>query len=170
MEQQRFHFQALNQKESQKINVNKTSHILWLCHGASEDYETSMVQAYGRLLTLFGKPLYRTRNVESEYEYIIKAQDDKGTVLYLTAYSGPSGPSIGGRHKDLDLMAAGELAALIKNAPPSDYDYTGYYMDGPCMIKKGIKNGTVYYEETELEPSAENFQMMENALDELLED
>ena len=40
-------------------------------------------------------------------------------------------------------------------AAPTDYDYSGFYTDGPCIIKSGVKDGQPYWNETELELSEE---------------
>lgn len=39
---------------------------------------------------------------------------------------------------------------MIRQAAPTDYDYVGYYLDGPSRIQEGIKNGVPYHEEVEL--------------------
>lgn len=109
-------------------------------YGYSE-YE-KMPLAYGQMQTLFGEPLYETENVESQYEYIIAVTDKEGTVTYLTVYSGPSGPAIGGREGD--ERAASALLTYICSAEASDYDYEGYYMDVPCKVREGVQDGVPY--------------------------
>lgn len=42
------------------------------------------------------------------------------------------------------------MATYIREADVLDYEYEGYYLDGPNKIKMGIKNGKPYYEETEM--------------------
>ena len=105
------------------------------------EYE-KMPLAYGQMQTLFGEPLYETENVESQYEYIIAVTDKEGTVTYLTVYSGPSGPAIGGRTGD--ERAASALLTYICSAEASDYDYEGYYMDVPCKVREGVQDGVPY--------------------------
>ncbi len=61
------------------------------------------------------------------------------------------GPAIGGGQDEVSRAAADELSVLSKNAEPSDYDWEGYDMDGPCTIKMGVRNGKPYYEEREME-------------------
>ena len=48
---------------------------------------------------------------------------------------------------------------MIQQAAPTDYDYVGYYLDGPSRIREGIKNGVPYYEEVGLgDLSQEEFE------------
>lgn len=105
---------------------------------------------YGRLLTLFGPPAYEESDMENQYCFIIEARDEQGDVRLLNAYSGPSGPAVGGGQEELDRLAADQLAELVQSAKPSDYDYTGYYLDGPCKISMGVRGGNAYFEESEL--------------------
>ncbi len=118
--------------------------------------------AYGQMLTLFGEPLYTTENLENQYSYVIEATDSAGNVLYLSVYSGPSGPSIGGSAGADD--AAKALVQYIRAAAPSDYDYEGYYMDAPCKVKMGVKNGESYMEEEMLDLTDEEFVELYNKL------
>lgn len=106
------------------------------------EYEKSPL-AYGQMLTLFGEPLYLTNDLESQYEYVISAADKEGKITYLTVYSGPSGPAIGGTKDGQE--AAAELLCYIRSAGAADYDYTGYYMDIPCRVEMGVKDDKPYY-------------------------
>lgn len=84
---------------------------------------------------------------------MIDATDESGNTLLLSVYSAGSGPAIGGfpqKDEKAYQKAANELAAYIRQADVADYEYEGYYMDGPCKIKMGVKNGKPYYEETEM--------------------
>lgn len=62
------------------------------------------------------------------------------------------------------LEAAEALAEFVRNAESVDYSYEGYYMDGPCMIKMGVKDGTPYYEEEEINLSETEFKELYNRL------
>lgn len=104
----------------------------------------------GQLKTLFGEPLYISEDLEDQYAYCIMAVDGDGKEIYLHAYSGPSGAAIGGGQDADSRAAADELAERITSAHPSDYDYEGYYMDGPCSVKMGVRNGEPYMEEESL--------------------
>lgn len=104
----------------------------------------------GQLKTLFGEPLYISMDLEDQYAYCIMAVDKEGKEIYLQAYSGPTGAAIGGEQDADSRAAADELAGLIVNAQPSDYDYEGYYMDGLCSVKMGVRNGEPYIEEGSL--------------------
>ena len=39
---------------------------------------------------------------------------------------------------------------MIVQAHPSDYEYEGYYWDGPTVVREGIRNGVPYRQEEEL--------------------
>lgn len=110
---------------------------------------------YGQMLTLFGEPLYTTENLENQYSYVISATDQEGNVTYLSVYSGPSGPSIGGMEGDEE--AAKALVSYILSAKAADYEYEGYYMDVPCKVKMGVKDGVPYTQEEMLNLTDEEF-------------
>lgn len=105
--------------------------------------------AYGQLLALFGEPLYVTENLENQYQYVISAADSEGNITYLSAYGGPSGPAIGGTEDG--RKAAEALRRYICSAKAADYDYEGYYMDIPCRVEMGVKDGVPYSREEILE-------------------
>ncbi len=122
----------------------------------TEDLQDKMLLAVGQLKHLFGEPLYVTENLEDQFMYLIKATDENGKERLLSAYGGPSGPSIGGNANDKSsVMAAPQLAEYIRGAKADDYDYKGYYLDGPCVVENGVKNGVPYNKEEQLELSAE---------------
>lgn len=120
-----------------------------------DQYEKNPL-VFGKMLTLFGDPLYTTNNLENQYSYVISAADGAGHVIYLSVYSGPSGPSIGGDKGS--EKAAEELVHYILQAKTSDYEYEGYYMDAPCKVKIGVKNGVPYQEEEMLDLTDEEFE------------
>ncbi|MCL2060203.1 MAG: hypothetical protein FWH01_14320 [Oscillospiraceae bacterium] len=133
---------------SNEVNaIAGTSQILNLIYfgpNASED----MAIVQGQLLTLFGEPAYITKDLENAYLYIIIATGDNGNTYILSAYSGPSGPAIGG-DTSLDGIdeAADKLKEYILSAHPSDYEYEGYYFDGPTKIHRGVKDGKAFHQE-----------------------
>lgn len=45
-----------------------------------------------------------------------------------------------------------------------NYTYEGYYMDGLCKIKMGVKDGTPYFEEEDLNLSETEFNELYNRL------
>ena len=119
----------------------------------SADFNENMARFPGQLKFLFGEPLYINEDFENMLEYIIEATDESGNTLLLSVYCAGSGPAIGGHAKDNEAeyeKAAEELAAYIRQADTVDYEYKGYYLDGPCTIKMGVKNGKPYYEEKEM--------------------
>ncbi len=117
------------------------------------DFNENMAKFPGQLKFLFGEPFVMNEDFENILNYIIEAKDEFGNILLLSVYSAGSGPSIGGHSKDNEteyIKAAEELATYIREADVLDYEYEGYYLDGPNKIKMGIKNGKPYYEETEM--------------------
>ena len=111
---------------------------------------------YGQLLTLFGEPLYITQNCENAYSYLIMATHSDGTQYVLNVYQGPSGAAIGGGFGISGIQdAAEELACCIRNAETTDFEWVGYYMDGPSKIHQKIENGKISYEETEIKDDDE---------------
>ena len=112
-------------------------------------------KAYGQLVSLFGEAKYVSENLENQYEYFICATDKSGDDHVLCAYSGPTGPALSGYDTDEGLVQA--LLTLIREAVPADYDYEGDYMDGPCKVFMGVKDGKPYMREEELALSQEEF-------------
>lgn len=101
----------------------------------------------GQVKTLFGEPDYITENYEEMFSCAVAAKDQDGNVLYLEIYNGSSGAAIGGGNDEASEKAAIELARLIMNAEPTDYEWKGVYSDIPVNVKMGVKNGKPYYKE-----------------------
>ena len=114
--------------------------------------------ALGQLKTLFGEPMYITEDYENQFSYDIEAIDETGVVCQLSAYSGPTGPSIGGARGEEVEKAARALAVYIRQATATDYEYEGYYLDAPCKIRMGVRNGVPYAQEEELHLSDEELR------------
>lgn len=120
--------------------------------GLSSDFRLeSDALVLGQLKKLFGEPLYMSRNLENQYEYLISATDENNEIVYLTVYSAGSGPAIGGKQDRKSREAAGALAEYISQSEAADYKYEGYYLDGPCIVRIGVIDGIPYGEEEELE-------------------
>lgn len=126
-----------------------SSHICSI-YRFDENYAMNSAMALGQLKYLFGEPKYITADLEDQFSYIIKATDERGHSLMLEVYCAGSGPAIGGLQDHDSKNAAHELALYIRQAEAVDYDYEGYYMDGPCKVRHGIKDGKPYWEETEI--------------------
>lgn len=124
------------------------------------DYEKNFPLAYGKIQALFGQPFYETENLEDLFSYNILAKSEDGEEVYLNIYCAGSGPSIGGKRGEASEKAAKALVDYIWQADPVDYDYKGYYMDGPTALELGIKNGVPYFNEVELELSDEEFERL----------
>lgn len=101
----------------------------------------------GQVVTMFGD-----RNVTNDHEallsYIVAAEDEAGTVIYLEVYFGPSGPAIGGSAGENYAKAAEELEAVIRSIEPIDYECECTYFDlfpfgGGAVM--GTKDGKGYY-------------------------
>lgn len=142
----RFQFRALSREEAEQASCPGGGKI----RGLPPFGEEGFALTYGRLRTLFGPPAYETRDLENQYQFNLEARGENGEIRYLYAYSGPTGPAVGGGGEDLDRLAADQLAELIQSVEPSDYDYTGYYLDGPCKVRMGVKGGQAFFEEREL--------------------
>lgn len=155
-EDHRFHFRALRGVEAEQADSagDSSSRIRGLC--PMDEREFALV--YGRLLTLFGQPRYLSSDLENQYCYSIEAVDEQNNIRYLQAYSGSTGPAVGGGGEELDRLAADQLVKLVRSAEPSDYEYTGYYLDGPCKVYMCVKCGQALYEESEL--TDEDFREM----------
>ncbi|MBO5057143.1 MAG: hypothetical protein J6C64_12420 [Lachnospiraceae bacterium] len=136
--------EVLNEK------MSGTSKIRSIVEEYGEEAYYKGILCLGQLKTLFGEPLYTTEDLEDQYAYCISAADEEGKRIYLHVYSGPSGPAIGGNRDADSRQAADELAELITGAEAADYDYEGYYMDGPVAVKMGVRNGEPYTEEKEI--------------------
>ena len=145
-----YQFKTVDDKE--KISGSKIFNII---DSFSSDYSEQAVLIYGKLKTLFGEPLYEEKDVENQYTYGVVTTTEDGREIFLHAYSGPSGPAIGGRQDEESREAAHQLVEMIQQAVPTDYDYVGYYLDGPSRIQEGIKNGVPYHEEVELDDLSE---------------
>ncbi|MBQ3010226.1 MAG: hypothetical protein IJA20_05930 [Methanocorpusculum sp.] len=106
--------------------------------------------AYGKLRALFGEPTCETENLEEQYYYCLTGTDEQGNTASIYAYSGASGPAIGGLQDIASTAAAEQLVNMLRDIMPADYAYTGYYLDGPAKVQMGIKDGAPYMEEEEL--------------------
>ena len=116
----------------------------------SEESFQDDVLCLGQLKTLFGEPLYITDDLEDQFAYCILALTEEGKEIYLHVYGGSTGPAIGGKQDKDSRDAADALAKMIVQAHPSDYEYEGYYWDGPTVVREGIRNGVPYRQEEEL--------------------
>ena len=130
-----------------------------ICH-----FSDDPVLVYGKLKTLFGEPLYETASLEEHFYYCISAQGESGNEICIYAYSGSSGPAVGGFHDEESIKAANQLVELVQKTKPTDYDYVGYYLDTNSKISQGIKNGVPYYEEEILELSDEEFSELQKKI------
>ena len=146
----KYQFKAVNDQE--KISG---SNILNIIDGFPSDYSEQTVLVYGKLKTLFGEPLYEEKDLENQYTYGVVTTTEDGREIFLHAYNGPSGPAIGGQQDEESRKAAYQLLEMIQQAAPTDYDYVGYYLDGPTRIQEGIKNGVPYFEEVGLDNLSE---------------
>lgn len=103
---------------------------------------------YGQLQKLFGQAEFVSNDYEEMYTYNIRATDENGKSVYFYAYSGPTGPSIGGNTQDEDTVKA--ATALIKEleaTEPLDYEHECIYLDVGSKITLGVKNGVPYFNE-----------------------
>ena len=135
-----------------------TSCICHIIEGFPSDYIEQTVLVYGKLRGLFGEPTYETMDFEDQYAYYITATTNDGKEIFLDVYSGSSGPAIGGQHDEETAEAARQLIQIILQTEPVDYDYVGFYLDGPSKVHEGVKNGVPYAEEEEIDPEDEDYK------------
>lgn len=135
-----------------------TSYICHIIEGFPSDYIEQTALVYGRLRGLFGEPTYESMNYEDQYAYYITATTEDGKEIFLDVYSGSSGPAIGGQHDEETAEAARQLIQIILQTEPVDYDYVGFYLDGPSKVHQGVKNGVPYAEEEEIDPEDEDYK------------
>ena len=142
-------FRSVTDKEEQN-GWNWGSYIRSIGSVATNPME--MPLTYGRLLKLFGEPAFTSENLEDMYNYLILGTDEEGNTYQLVAYSGPSGPAIGGDSSNPKLAeVAAALDEYINASDYVDFDYTGIYEDYDVEVKMGIQNGEPYMEENEME-------------------
>ena len=146
----KYQFKAVNDQE--KVSG---SNILNIIDGFPSDYSEQTVLIYGKLKTLFGDPLYEEKDIGNQYTDGVVTTTEDGREIILHAYRGSSGAAIGGQQDEESRKAADQLLEMIQQAAPTDYDYVGYYLDGPCRIREGIKNGVPYFEEESLDDLSE---------------
>ncbi len=132
-----------------------SSHICSIAKGYSGE-EFALI--YGQLRALFGEPNYESKDLENQYSYCLKATDEQGETVVIEVYSGSSGPAIGGMKDEKSRLAAAALIEKINEAKPADYEYEGYYMDGPSKVRQGVKDGKAFYQEEEIELESEEFK------------
>lgn len=99
----------------------------------------------GKVKTLFGEPDYSTADMEDLYSYEMIAIDENQTEIPLEIYYGPSGPSIAAPTDEEHEQAVLELAQMIMDAKPSDYEIRCVYEDVGVTVIMGVKQGQPYY-------------------------
>lgn len=121
------------------------------------NYEDQFSLICGKIKALFGQPIYETENLENLFLYCILATSDEGEEIYLDIYCAGSGPAVGGMQDERSRKAAKALVDHVWQAEPVNYTHKAYYFDGPTVLEFGIKNGSPYYNETELRLSEKEF-------------
>lgn len=115
-----------------------------------KDYNEVLV--YGKLLAKFGQPVYETNEYDNAYYYIIQAKAEDDTCYYFSVYQGPSGCAIGAENMSNQLkQAIIEFKEMLREIKPVEYIRKWEYSDYFINIKCGIRNGEVFYEETDIE-------------------
>ena len=112
---------------------------------------------YGKIKALFGQPIYETENLGNLFLYRILTTSDEGEEIHLEIYCAGSGPAVGGMQDEKSRKAAKALVNYVWQAEPVNYTHKAYYLDGPSVLEFGIKNGSPYYNETELRLSEKEF-------------
>lgn len=135
-------------------------HLSGSCHIREVEIDTPLF--YGKCRTLFGVPVYESENLENQFTYCIEYTSNSGKSGVLSLYSGPSGPAVGGFPSMTDEDAVDALIKLLEDAKPSDYDYSGYYLDFEIKVDMGVKDGKPYKRVTELDLSPEEMEKLFN--------
>ncbi|ANU77624.1 MULTISPECIES: hypothetical protein [Bacillota] len=121
------------------------------------DYKNQFSLIYGKIKALFGQPIYETENLGNLFLYRILTTSDEGEEIHLEIYCAGSGPAVGGMQDEKSRKAAKALVNYVWQAEPVNYTHKAYYFDGPTVLEFGIKNGSPYYNETELRLSEKEF-------------
>ena len=141
-------------------NMEKLTDSSKLCNfiESFSDYGIQFSLICGKIKALFGQPIYKTENLENLFSYCILAASEEVEEVYLNIYCAGSGPAVGGMSDEKSRKAAKALVDYVRQAEPINYAYKAYYLDGPTALEFGIKDGTPYYNETELSLSEKEFK------------
>ena len=119
------------------------------------DYGNQFSLICGKIKALFDQPIYETKNLENLFSYRILATSEEAEEVYLDIYCAGS---VGGISDEKSRKAAKALVDYVRQAKAIDYAYKAYNLDGPTALEFGIKDGTPYYNETELSLSEKEFK------------
>lgn len=110
-----------------EIDFNLEKDINTISQGSSLicNIELHPVIVYGKLKSLFGEPTIETKNLEEQYYYCLSVQMESGKRICIYAYSGGSGPAIGGLTDVDSKMAAQKLLEMIKNGLRKYFELCG---------------------------------------------
>ena len=122
------------------------------------DYGNQFSLICGKIKALFDQPIYETKNLENLFSYRILATSEEAEEVYLDIYCAGSGLAVGGISDEKSRKAAKALVDYVRQAKAIDYEYKAYNLDGPTALEFGIKDGTPYYNETELSLSEKEFK------------
>lgn len=121
------------------------------------DYGNQFSLICGKIKALFGQPIYETENLENLFLYYILTTSEEGEEICLDIYCAGSGTAVGGMQDEKSRKAAKALVDYVWQAEPVNYTHKAYYLDGPAVLEFGIKNGSPFYNETELSLSEKEF-------------
>ena len=138
-------FQSVNNME----NITGSSKLCSFIENFA-DYGEQFSLICGKIKALFGQPIYETENLENLFSYCVLATSEELEEVYLNIYCAGSGLAVGGMSDEKSRKAAKALVDYVRQAEPINYTYKAYYLDGPTALEFGIKDGTPYYNETEL--------------------
>ena len=122
------------------------------------DYGNQFSLICGKIKALFDQPIYETKNLENLFSYRILATSEEAEEVYLDIYCAGSCLAVGGISDEKSRKAAKALVDYVRQAKAIDYEYKAYNLDGPTALEFGIKDGTPYYNETELSLSEKEFK------------
>lgn len=100
----------------------------------------------GAMLALFGEPPFTSNEYEDAYEYMIIATNTNGNSCLLSVYQDHIGSCREEDDTNIIKEASVELANLICQTKPADFEAITYDGDTNTNITYGCKNGIPYYD------------------------
>ena len=110
--------------------------------------DTAIIE--GKMLTVFGSPIWQSDNYENSFNYIIKATSEDGRSVIFSVYNMGAIHIGSNQQDDYATEAANALIEYVKSAEPTDYERTVYYLDFLLQLDISVKNGVVTIDQSEI--------------------
>lgn len=124
------------------------SYLMDFGDAKGSEEETAIME--GKLLSVFGKPVLQSENMENSFNYVIRATAENGRETILCVYH-VGMIHIGSEQKDeFTLEAARRLVEYVTAATPADYARTVYYLDFNVQMDISVKNGVAHIDHSEI--------------------